>query len=127
MIPFSQTRNVMKKRLHKVFPFSETKYVTKKSQINHSICVCQSARNKVGLILDYIRKHGFDIVAMTETWFRSGIHDQKAKGDITLSEYKLRSLSRVGKCDDGIDLLFKKTLSLSENVDLTSPAVSCQT
>ncbi|KAK2145205.1 hypothetical protein LSH36_695g00003 [Paralvinella palmiformis] len=60
---------------------------------------------------------------MTETCFRSGNHDQKAKGDITPPGYKLRCLSRVGKRGGGVAPLFRDTLSISENVDLTSSSV----
>ena len=84
---------------------------------------CQSARNKAGLILDYIRDHDCDIVALTETWFRSGNLDQKAKGDITPSGYKLRCVSRVGKRGGGVAILFKETLTISENVDLSRPSL----
>ncbi|KAK2144858.1 hypothetical protein LSH36_725g01088 [Paralvinella palmiformis] len=40
---------------------------------------------------------------MTETWFRSGNHDQKAKGDITPLGYKLRLLYDPPKAPKGTD------------------------
>ncbi|KAK2153369.1 hypothetical protein LSH36_299g01004 [Paralvinella palmiformis] len=89
-----------------------------------NVCIIngQSAVIKARLILDYIRDHDFDIVAMTESWFCAGNHDQKAKGDITAPGYELRCVSRVGKRGVGVALLFRETLSISENVDLTSPS-----
>lgn len=87
-----------------------------------SMCVlnCQSARNKACLIVDYIRDNDFDVIALTETWFKAGDGDQKAKGDVTPSGYTLRCLSRTRKRGGGVAWLFKETLSISENVSLST-------
>ena len=45
-----------------------------------------------------------------------------AKGDIIPPGYKLRCVSRVGKCGGGVAMLFREILSISENVDGTSPS-----
>ena len=49
-----------------------------------------------------------------------------AKGDIIPPGYKLRCVSRVGKCGGGVALLFSEILSISEHVDWTSPSAEAQ-
>ena len=88
------------------------------------LCVinCQSTRNKADLLVDYVLENDFDLIAMSETWLKTGNDDRKIKGDITPDGYKLISIPRVGRRGGGIALLYKKTLSVTSVTDETTTA-----
>ena len=77
-----------------------------------SVRNCQLLCNKTGEIVDYVKDHDVDIVALTETWLSDSEHNNiKVIGDITPDGYSFRHVARPGKRGGGVGLLFKKTLS----------------
>ena len=72
---------------------------------------CQSACNKASLIKDHIIDHDIDILALTETWFKSE-NDQNS-ANLSPKGYNLVHALRKGRRGGGVALLCKSGLTAS--------------
>ena len=72
---------------------------------------CQSACNKSDLIRDHILDHGIDILALTETWFRSQTDHNVAA--TTPNGYQLIHAPRKGRRGGGVALVYNSALKAS--------------
>ena len=66
------------------------------------MCVinCQSIRDKVDVLVDYIKDNKLDMVAMTETWIK--FDDNRIIRDLTPSGFKLIHLHCQGRRGGGV-------------------------
>lgn len=77
-------------------------------QLKVGLINCQSSRNKSDLIIDHLKDHDLDLLALTETWLKE--NDSVAAGNITPAGFSLISVPREHRRGGGVALLHKSSL-----------------
>ena len=72
----------------------------------------RSIRNKALLIKDYVVEHNLEILAITETWLKSGDQDTYYAKEICPTGYDFHHIPRADANGGGVGLLVKKTLQI---------------
>ena len=80
------------------------------SNFTVSVMNARSVRNKTLIIKDFVVDNNVDVLAITETWLRSG--DDVIIGELIPSGYCLSECPRVGGAGGGVGLLYKKGIKM---------------
>ena len=77
-----------------------------------SLINCQFTCNKTNEVVDYVKGHDVDTVALTDTWLIDNEqNNNKVIGDVTPGGYSFIRVARSGQTDAGVGLPFEKTRS----------------
>ena len=89
---------------------------------SRSAKACTQNSDKPQFLHDLITDNNLDILAITETWFRSEDTDRLAICRITPPGYKLAHAPRVGKRGGGCAIVYKETIkcTVTKHLDPTS-------
>ena len=84
-------------------------------KVEEPLSVCclnvQSLRNKVIPVVDYVVSHGFNVLALTETW-RGNVTDQLVISELVPNGYEFRHVPRANhKRGGGIGIMYRSGLT----------------
>ena len=80
------------------------------SNFTVSVMNARSVRNKTLIIKDFVVDNNVDVLAITETWLRSG--DDVIIGELIPAGYCLSECPRLGGAGGGVGLLYKKGIKM---------------
>ena len=84
--------------------------------INLCLLNTRSEKNKTGRVKDFLVDHDIDILAITETWLRTGNIDEVNIGTLCPSGYRFFHVPRSYSLGGGVGLLFKETINVNSHI-----------
>ena len=112
-ISFQKEQSSLPSYTDSSIPPPNSQFPTNNLPIRAKLCVLntRSVRNKATEFVDLVLDNKYDIVGITETWFKPK-GDEVAIGNMTPAGYTFHHVPRMKKSGGGVGILYKSTLSV---------------